>query len=79
MNASLIRTEMFAAVTLPCSNLASMKSSASGCSIETESINAPRLPSCATSRVELEKRSMNGASPVDVKAEFFTADPFGRM
>ena len=31
-----------------------MKSSESGCLMETDNINAPRRPSCATSRVELE-------------------------
>ena len=45
----------------------------------TLSISAPRRPSCATSRVELLKRSINGTRPVDVSAEFFTGDPFGRI
>ena len=34
---------------------------------------------CATSRVELEYRSMNGTIPVEVNAEFFTGEPLGRM
>src|SRR5690554_590039 len=79
INASSIRTETLAPVTLPCSNLASIKPSASGWFTETDNIKAPRRPSCATSRVEFEKRSIKGTNPVEVKAEFFTGEPLGRM
>jgi len=54
MNSSSILTETLAPVTFDVSTLASMKRSASGCLIEMVSISAPRRPSCATSRVELE-------------------------
>src|SRR5690606_19266850 len=79
MNESSIRTDTLAPVTFPCSNLASMNPSASGWLMDTDNINAPRRPSCATSRVELEQTSIKGTNPVDVKAEFFTGDPLGRM
>src|SRR5690606_17204916 len=79
INASSIRTDTLAPVTLPCSNLASIKSSESGWLMDTESIKAPRLPSCATSRVEFEYRSINGTIPVEVNAEFLTSEPFGRI
>ena len=74
-----MRTDMFAPVTFPAFNFASIKFSASGCLIETLSINAPLLPSCATSRVEFEYLSMKGIIPVEVKALFNTWLPFGRM
>ena len=35
-------------------SFASMNRSASGCLIDSDSISAPRRPSCATSRVEFE-------------------------
>src|SRR5690606_4702885 len=79
MKESSIRTDTLAPVTFPCSNLASMNRSASGWLIDTENINAPLRPSCATYRDELDKRSINGTKPFDVKAEFFTGDPLGRM
>ena len=79
INSSLILTLTLAPVTLPSSILASMKAPASGCLMETESISAPRLPSCATSLVELLKRSMNGTSPVEVRAELLTGVPLGRI
>src|SRR5690554_2594875 len=79
INASSIRTDTFAPVTFPCSNFASLNPSAYGWLMETDNINAPRRPSCATSRVELEKRSIKGTSPVEVNAEFFTGEPFGRI
>ena len=47
--------------------------------MEMLSINAPLLPSWATSRVEFEYRSMNGTIPVEVRALFFTILYFGRM
>ena len=79
MNSSSIRTEMLAPVIFPCSSLASIKSLTSGCFIEIESIRAPLRPSWATSRVELEKRSIKGTIPVEVSAEFFTGEPLGRI
>ncbi len=79
MKSSSILTETLAPVTLPLSILASMNDSESGCLIETLSISAPRRPSCATSRVEFEKRSINGTRPVDVRAEFITGEPLGRI
>ncbi len=72
-------TETLAPVTFPSSILASINASASGCLIDTESIRAPLLPSCATSLVELEYLSMKGTSPVEVRAEFLTGDPLGRI
>ena len=54
MNSSSILIETLAPVTLPVSTLASMNRSASGCLIDSDSISAPRRPSCATSRVEFE-------------------------
>ena len=53
MKSSSIFTDTFAPVILPSVILASMKASLSGCLMLTDSIKAPRLPSCATSRVEL--------------------------
>ena len=79
MKSSSILTDTLAPVTLPLVILASMKDSESGCFMDTLSIRAPRRPSCATSRVEFEKRSMKGTSPVDVSAEFFTGEPLGRI
>ena len=54
MKASSSFTETLAPVTFPSVILASMNASESGCLIDTLNINAPRRPSCATSRVELE-------------------------
>src|SRR5690606_2163565 len=54
INSSSIRTDTLAPVTLPWVILASIILSASGCLMATDNINAHRLPSCATSRVELE-------------------------
>ena len=54
MNSSSSFTETLAPVTLPSVILASMNASESGCLMDTLSIRAPRRPSCATSRVELE-------------------------
>ena len=54
MKSSSILIETLAPVTLPVSTLASMNRSASGCLIDSDSISAPRRPSCATSRVEFE-------------------------
>ena len=79
INLSSILTDTLAPVTFPCSSLASIKSSASGCLLETDNIKAPRRPSCATSRVELEYLSIKGTMPVEVKAEFITGLPFGRI
>ena len=45
--------DTLAPVTFPSVIFASMKASESGCFMLTESIRAPRRPSCATSRVEL--------------------------
>ena len=56
-----------------------MKFSASGCFTDSDNISAPRRPSCATSRVEFEYRSMNGTIPVEVSALFSTGLPVGRM
>ena len=78
MNSSSIFTDTLAPVILPSVIFASMKASLSGCFMLTDSISAPRLPSCATSRVELLYRSMNGTNPVDVSAELLTGEPFGR-
>ena len=79
MNSSSILTDTLAPVTLPSVIFASMKASLSGCFMLTDSMSAPRRPSCATSRVELLYRSMNGTSPVEVSAELFTGEPLGRM
>ena len=79
INSSSILTDTFAPVTLPSVIFASMKASLSGCLILTLSIKAPRRPSWATSRVELLYLSIKGTSPVDVRAEFFTGEPFGRI
>ena len=46
--------------------------------MDTLNISAPRRPSWATSRVELGSVHER-TSPVDVRAEFFTGEPFGRM
>ena len=54
MKASSMRTDTLAPVTLPSVILASMNASESGCFMETVIISAPRRPSWATSRVELE-------------------------
>ena len=78
MNSSSSFTDTLAPVILPSCILASINASLSGCFTLIESIRAPRRPSCATSRVELLKRSMNGTTPVEVSAELFTGVPFGR-
>src|SRR5690606_18264164 len=44
-NSSSILTETLAPVTLPCSNLASIKSSESGWLMDTDNMSAPRRPS----------------------------------
>ena len=79
LNASSMRTDTLAPVTFPSVILASMNASESGCLMLTDSISAPRRPSCATSLVELEYLSMKGTSPVDVNAEFLTGVPLGRI
>ena len=79
IKSSGILTDTFAPVTFPSVIFASMKASASGCLIEILNISAPRLPSCATSLVELEYLSINGTTPVEVNAEFSTGELFGRM
>ncbi len=79
MKSSSILTEIFAPVIFPASNFASIKSSASGCFTEIDNIKAPLLPSWATSLVELEYRSINGTTPVEVKALLLTGLPFGRI
>ena len=78
MNSSVRRTETLALVMRPSVILASMKASESGCLMLMVIIRAPRRPSWATSFVELEKRSMKGTTPVEVKAQFFTGLPVGR-
>ena len=78
MNSSVRRTEMLALVMRPCVILASIKASESGCLMLMVIIKAPRRPSWATSLVELEKRSMKGTTPVEVRAQFFTGLPAGR-
>ena len=45
MNSSSILIDTLAPVTLPVSTFASMKFSASGCLIDSDSISAPRRPS----------------------------------
>src|SRR5664280_833391 len=72
IKSSVSLTDTFAPVTFPLSSLASINFPESGCLIEIESISAPRLPSCATSRVELEYLSMKGTTPVDVRAVSYT-------
>ena len=79
MKSSSNFTETLAPVTFPSVIFASMNDSESGCFIDTLSINAPRRPSCATSLVEFEYLYMKGTNPVEVSAEFFTGEPFGRM
>ncbi len=79
INASSILTDTFAPVILPSVILASINASASGCFMLTDNIRAPLLPSCATSLVEFEYLSINGTNPVEVKAEFFTGEPLGRI
>ena len=54
MKSSSSFTDTFAPVTFPSVILASMNDSESGCLMDTLNIKAPRRPSCATSRVELE-------------------------
>ena len=54
MKSSSNFTDTFAPVTFPSVIFASMNDSESGCLMDTLNINAPRRPSCATSRVELE-------------------------
>ncbi len=75
MNSLSIFTDTFAPVTFPASSLASINFSASGCLLEMLNINAPRRPSWATSRVELEYRSIKGTTPVEVSALFNTGLP----
>ena len=77
INSSSIFTETLAPVTFPFVILASTKFSASGCFTEILSINAPLLPSCATSRVEFEYLSIKGTIPVEVNALFLTGLPSG--
>ena len=77
INSSSIFTETFAPVTFPCSILASIKLSASGCLTDIVSISAPLLPSWATSLVEFEYLSINGTTPVEVSALLSTALPAG--
>ena len=79
INSSVIFTDTLAPVTFPDSSFASIKSSASGCLILMVSIRAPLLPSCATSRVEFEYRSINRTTPVEVSALLRTVLPEGRM
>jgi ribonucleoside-diphosphate reductase alpha chain len=71
-------TKEVAPVILPCSSLASIKSSASGCFIETLSINAPLRPSCATSFVKIDDEFMEAVKhdndyiqsyPIDLNIE----------
>ena len=79
INASVSLMEMFAPVIFVKSFFASMNLSASGCSIDNDNINAPRLPFCATSFVDVEKRSINDTTPEVVIALLCTSTPSGRM
>ena len=71
--------EMLAPVTLVRSRLMLRNVSISGWRQSIVSINAPRRPPCATSRVELLKRSMKTPMPSVVLAAFEVVIPLGRI
>ena len=79
MNSSSIFIDIFAPVTFLVSVLASINDSQSIELIWVDKSNAPRLPNCATSLIELEYLSIKGMIPVDVNAAFFTVVPSGLM
>ena len=77
INLSVILIDILAFVTLSRSDFTPINSSKSGCSHDSESINAPLRPFCPINPVTNEYKSMKLTEPEVALAVLFTFAPLG--